>query len=136
MKMNRTKLNKKSLITKLLVALLGVAILVAYVGWGIDYIYASLGEKASAENQRLTHQIESARHEIARISRIVDKRGEKLSQAKDLLASEQKNMPGGLNINDLINTIIEVADRCNVQATPLTTTPPASKMVNDRSYSY
>jgi len=136
MKMNRKKLNKKGLITKLLVALLGVAILVAYVGWGIDYIYASLGEKASAENQRLTHQIESARHEIARISRIVDKREEKLSQAKELLSSEQNNMPGGLNINDLINTIIKIADRDNIQATPLTTTPPESTIVNDRSYRY
>lgn len=136
MKMNRKKLTKEGLITRLLVVLLGVAILVAYVGWGIDYIYASFGEKASAENQQLTYQIESARHEIDRIARIVDKREEKLSQAKELLASEQKNMPGELNINDLINTIIEIARQCHVQATPLTTTPSESTMVNDRSYSY
>ncbi|MFC2122303.1 type 4a pilus biogenesis protein PilO [Bacteroidota bacterium] len=134
--MNRKKLTKERLITRLLVALLGVAILVAYVGWGIDYIYASLGEKASVENQQLTDQIESARHEIDRISKIVDKREEKLSQANELLASEQKNMPGELNINDLINTVIEIARRSHVQATPLTTTPPETQMVNDRSYSY
>ena len=135
MKLKKRNTSKKGIIIKLLVLSLYIAWLVVYFQWGVDSVYLSLLERNNIEHQQLASRIDSARKEIANMPNLVGEREQQFAHVQQLLVMEQGEMPSVLNINHLIRTVVEVADRCQVEAIPLRTTPPESQIINEYHYS-
>ena len=132
----KKKANKKWRVIMLTTVFLYTGCMVVYFLWGIEPLYLSLVEKPNNEHQQLVFQIESAKKELANMPNLVDERVTQLEITKELLSSEQNKIPSGLNINNLIRTIIEVANRYQVKAIPLRTTSPESEIIDRYHYSH
>ena len=136
MELKRRNKSKKWHIIRLSFLFLYIVWMVAYFRWGADLLYIALLKKPNTEHQQLALQIESAREEILKMPNLVDERYQQLTHAQELLIIEQNKIPGELNINNIIRTVVEVGNRWQVMVIPLRTTPPDTQIVNENYYSH
>jgi hypothetical protein len=136
LELKRIITTKKWLIIKLVAVSLYLGLVVTYFLWGIDYVYLGLTDEPTREHEQLSLQIESSKKELANIPNLAVGREHLFAQAQELLASEQSRIPNTLNINDLVRSVIEIANECHVKAIPLNTTPPELKTIGQNSCSY
>jgi hypothetical protein len=94
-----------------------VALLAVYYFIGMDY----LGQRQ--RHEALTAQINKATLTLAQTPGPIPGQELKLAAAQANLAAAQGIMPKDLNSTRVINTILKLADACQVKAIPLTTKP-------------
>ena len=140
MKPRKTNTTKKKWLNKRIIAIfLGTVLSVVFFFWimHMNDAYLSVLKEVKKDHQQLTRQILSAKQELAGIPSFdISVPEQRLARSKELLARELNRIPGALNINDLIGTILETAEDCQVKALPLTTTPPEASVINKYEYSH
>ena len=103
--------------TRLIFILLILGILVVYYLFGMDYL------KQREQQETLASEIADVTRELAQAPKPPPDLEERLAAAKAGLAAEQSEFPSELNSTNIINTILELADTCEVKAIPLVTQP-------------
>ena len=106
----------KNKLTLILIAAI-VVLLVANYLLGTGYLSQSRG------NDTLTDNITQVSRALAQISPPAQGLEAKLAQAEAGLAAAQSDFPKDLNSTRIINTILKLADACQVKAIPLVTQP-------------
>ena len=114
--------------SKLLIAILIIALLVVYYLFGTDYI------NQRRENAALTSQITEATEALAQIPEPPQNLEQRLEAAQARLAAEQSAFPSKLHSTEVINTILELANDYGVRAIPLVTQSWSTEMVGEHSY--
>jgi len=113
---------------KLLVAVLVIALSAAYCFLGLDYA------KQNREQARLKSEIADAEQALAQVPLPPQGLEEQLAAAQASLAAEQMAIPGEINSNQLIDTILNLAKEHGVQAIPLVTQPWSTANVGGYAY--
>jgi Tfp pilus assembly protein PilO len=108
-------LKSKSIITLLIITL--VVLLAVNCLLGIDYL------KQRQKNEALTAQIAEATQTLAQTPTPPQDLEQKLASTKASLAEAQSALPKDLNSTRVINSILKLADACQVKAIPLSTRP-------------
>jgi hypothetical protein len=114
---------------KLLITLLIIVLVVVYCRLGIDYM------KQDSEREALASQITDATQTLAQMSEPPDYLDQQLSAAQASLAAEQSTFPGEMNSTNIVNTILKLAEECEVKAIPLITQPWTTESISDHDYS-
>ncbi len=114
--------------SKLLIAILIIALLVVYYLFGTDYM------NQRRENAALTSQITEATQALAQIPEPPQNLEQRLEAAQARLAAEQSAFPSKLHSTEVINTILELANDYGVRAIPLVTQSWSTEMVGEHSY--
>ncbi len=113
---------------KLLIALLIVILLVVYYLLGMDYL------KQRQQQAALAPQISDVTQVLAQMPEPPQDLEQRLASAQDNLTAEQKAFPGEMNSTRVINTILELADECQVRAIPLVTEPWSAVKIGEHDY--
>ncbi|OGO21878.1 MAG: hypothetical protein A2144_04805 [Chloroflexi bacterium RBG_16_50_9] len=103
-------------LTLILVAA-AVVLLVAYAFLGMDYL------KHRQQYETLGNQIAKASQTLDRTPASPQDLALKLAAAEASLASVQDAVPKDLNSTQIINTVLKLADACQVKVIPLVTKP-------------
>ena len=114
---------------KLLVTLLIIVLLVVYCRLGMDYL------KQGSEHEALASQITDATWTLAQMPGPPVDLDQRLSAAQASLSAEQSTFPGEMNSTRIVNTILKLADECEVKAIPLITQPWTTEAFSDYDYS-
>ncbi len=114
---------------KLLLTLLIIVLLVAYCRLGLDYL------KKGSEHEALASQITDATQTLAQMPEPPVDLEPRLSAVQASLAAEQSTFPGEMNSTRIVNTILKLADECEVKAIPLITQPRTTEAISDHDYS-
>jgi len=113
---------------KLLITLLIIILLVVYYLLGMGYM------KQQKEYEALTSQIADVTQTLREIPKPPQDLEQRLADAQASLAAEQSAFPGKMNTTQVINSILELADDCEVKAIPLITQPWSTEEVGQHSY--
>jgi len=121
---------------KLLIILLIIVLLVVYYLFGMDYM------KQRKEHEALTSQITDVALALKQIPELPQdlehdlERGleQQLAAAKARLVTEQSAFPSKINSTEVINSILELGDDCEVKAIPLVTQPWSIENVGEHDY--
>jgi len=113
---------------KLLITLLVIILLVVYYLLGTGYM------KQQKEQKELTSQTTDVTQTLAQMPEPPQDLEQQLAAAQASLAAEQNAFPTKMNTTQVINTILELADECEVKAIPLVTQPWSMEMVGEHSY--
>jgi Tfp pilus assembly protein PilO len=113
---------------KLLITLLIIVLVVVYCRLGIDYM------KQDSEREALASQITDATQTLVQMPKPPDYLDQQLSAAQASLAAEQSTFPGEMNSTNIVNTILKLAEECEVKAIPLITQPWTTENSSDNSY--
>ena len=114
--------------SKLLITLAIVIILVGYAYFGMGYM------KQRSEHEVLTSQITDVSQTLAQIPKPPQDLEQRLEAARASLAAEQSAFPGKMNSTQIINTILKLADDCEVKAIPLVTQPWSMEDAEEHDY--
>ena len=114
--------------SKLLITVLIITLLVVYYLFGMDYM------KQRMEHEALTSQIADVVQTLEQIPRPPDDLETRLAVAQASLAAEQSTFPSQMNSTQVINTILKLADDCEVKAIPLVTQLWSMETVGEHSY--
>lgn len=113
---------------KLLITLLITILLVAYVYSGTDYL------KQRRQHEALTSQITNATQSLKQMPESPQDLEQRLAAAQVKLTTEQSAFPSHMNSTHIVNTILEIADECEVKAIPLVTQPWSVENVGEHGY--
>lgn len=113
---------------RLLITILIIFLLAVYYLFGMDYM------KQGKEQEVLTSQITEVTQTLEQIPRPPQDLEQRLAVARASLAAEQRAFPSKINTTQVINTIIELADDCEVKAIPLVTQPWSTEKVGEHGY--
>ena len=113
---------------KLLVILAIVILLAAYSYLGTGYT------KQRKEQQVLASQITDVTQVLAQAAEPPQDLEQRLADTKARLAAVQRSFPTEVNSNQVINSILRLAERCHVTAVPLTTEPWSTEEVGGNDY--
>ena len=113
--------------TRLPITIFIIMLLVVYYLLGAGYL------KQRQEHQALTAQIIEATETLKEMPQPQDF-GEQLAAAQASLAVEQNAFPGKVNTTQVINTILKLADECELKAIPLVTQPWSIEKVGEHDY--
>ena len=108
---------------KYIIALITIILVGGYAYFGIG-IMKERGEQAT-----LTSQIASASDILAQLPEPPQDLEQRLATVQASLSAEQDTFPAKTNSTQIINTILEIADYCQVKAIPLVTQPWATEKV-------
>ena len=108
-------MKKKLTYTIIIIVLLAVYYLLFTSG--IDYM------KQREQHPVLASQIADVAQKLAQTPEPPQDLEQRLAAAKESLAAEQRAFPDNLNSTQIINTILKLADECQVRAIPLITQP-------------
>ena len=111
--------------SKLLIAFLIIILLVVYYLFGMDYM------KQRKQHEALTSQIADVPRTLAQIPKPPENLEQQLAAARASLAAEQSAFPSKMNSTQIINTILKLADDCEVKAIPLITDPWSTENVGE-----
>jgi hypothetical protein len=109
--------------------LLIIILLVVYYPLGTSYM------KQRQKQKELTAQIADVTQTLAQIPQPPQDLEQRLAIAQANLATEQNGFPAKMNTTQVINTILELAEDCEVKAIPLVTQPWSTEMVGEHDYS-
>ena len=115
------------MVRRLLITIFIIMLLVVYYILGTSYL------KQRQEHQALTAQLIEATETLKEMPQPQDF-GEQLAAAQTNLAVEQNAFPGKVNTTQVINTILELADKCELKAIPLVTQPWLTEKVGEHDY--
>ncbi len=96
---------------KLIVSLVIILLLVAYFILGMDYM------KQRKAHEVLTSQITDVTQTLAQTPKSLQTPEQRLAEAKASLAAEQNTFPGKQNSTQVINSILTLADDCQLRTT-------------------
>ena len=113
---------------KLLIILLIVVLLVVYYLFGMDYL------KQRRQQTALTPQISDVVQALALMPEPPQDLEQRLASAQADLTAEQSALLSEINSTQAINTILKLADRCQVKAIPLITEPWSAVKVGGHDY--
>jgi cbb3-type cytochrome oxidase subunit 3 len=113
---------------KLLMALLIVALLVVYYLFGTQYLNQRQQQAA------LTLDINDVARALSQMPEPPPDLNRRLATARTALAEEQRALPTRINSTSTINTILKLADECQVKATPLITHPWSTETIGSHDY--
>lgn len=113
---------------KLLITLLIIVLLVVYYFLGMGYM------KQRKEHEVLTSQIADVAQTLKEIPKPPQDLEQRLAAAQASLAAEHRVFPSKMNNTQVINTILELADDCEVKAIPLITHPWSMEEISEHSY--
>ena len=113
---------------KLLIALLIIILLVAYYILGMDYM------KQRRQNAVLASQLTSVGQSLAQTPEPPRDLEQRLVGAQASLAARQSAFPDKPNSTQVINTILNLADDCEVKAIPLVASPWSLEDTGERGY--
>jgi hypothetical protein len=113
---------------KLLITLLIIILLVVYYILGMGYM------KQQKEHEALTSQIADVTQTLREIPEPPQDLEQRLATAQASLTAEQSAFPGKMNTTQVINSILELADDCEVKAIPLITQPWSTEKVGQHDY--
>jgi Tfp pilus assembly protein PilO len=114
---------------KLLIILLVAVLLVVYYLLGMDYL------KQRNEHEALASQITDAAQTLAQMPEPPDDLEPRLAAARASLDETKKSFPDKMNSTGIVNTILKLADNCEVKAIPLITRPWTTRDFSGHSYS-
>jgi len=113
---------------KLLITLITIIVLVVYAYFGMGYM------KQRKEHEVLTSQIIEVTQTLRETPQPPQDLEQRLEAAKASLAVEQSAFPSRMNSTQIINTILKLADVCEVKAIPLVTQPWSIENVGEHGY--
>lgn len=113
---------------KLLITLLIIILIVVYAYLGTDYF------KQRKEWEALTSQITEVTQALREIPQPPQDLEQRLAAAQASLAAEQNTFPGEMNSTQIINTILKLAEDCEVKAIPLVTQPWSTENAGEYDY--
>ena len=123
------KEQRKTLVKrKLIIIMLIVILLVVYYLLGTGYM------KQRKEHEALNYQIAEVTQTVRELPEPPQGLELRLADAQANLAAEQRAFPSQMNSTQVINTILELADDCEVKAIPLITQPWSMEAVWEHSY--
>jgi Tfp pilus assembly protein PilO len=106
---------------RIIIATITLLLLIAFVRWGTDYIQTWVLDSAKPEKVTLAKEIDTVQKSIADIPKPDAQLPVKLAQLEKELEQEGKAIPQSMDGTLVINSILELAQSCNVTATPLQT---------------
>jgi len=106
---------------RIIIATITVLLLVAFARWGTDFVQARVTDSSKPKKAELTTQIETVNKSIANIPDRDDQLVGKLARLEMELQEEGKAIPEPMDSTVVINSILKLAQSCNVTATPLQT---------------
>lgn len=106
---------------KIIIATITVLLLIAFARWGTDFVQARVMDSANPKKAELTKQIDTVNKAIAAIPEPDEQLMFKLAQLEIVLREEGKTIPASMDSTLVINSILELAESCNVTAIPLET---------------
>lgn len=109
------------LVKRIIIASVTVLILIVFMLWGTDYIQAYVLDSVSPEKVTLLKEIDTVNDSIAGIPEPDEQLQLRLSQLETELEEEGKAIPESMDSTLVINSILELAESCNVTATPIRT---------------
>lgn len=121
------KIFKGRLISTFLIIVL-VALLAVYYFLGTDYLRQSQGHEA------LTVHINEVTRTLAQTPPPPQDLESRLAAAETSLAAAQSALPRDINSTRVINTILKLADTCQVRAIPLVTKPWTKENIGQGYY--
>ena len=121
-------MKSRSIITFLIIAI--VALLVVYYFLGMGYLRQRQGHEA------LAAQITKATQTLAQTPKPPQDLEQRLAAAEASLAAAQSAFPTDLNSTRIINTILKLADACQVRAIPLVTKPWSKENIGKGYYAF
>ena len=113
---------------KLLVTLSIIILIVVYAYFGMGYM------KEREEQAALTSQIADASYTLAQVPEPPRDLEQRLAVAQVSLAAEQDAFPGQINSTQIVNTILKLANDCEVKAIPLVTKPWSMEDIGEHGY--
>ena len=113
---------------KSLIIILIVVLLAAYYLLGTDYL------KQHRENGALASQTKKAEQTLAQIPHPPDDLAQQLASAQASLEAIKNSLPPRMSSTVIINTILKLADECQVKAIPLITQAWTTEEYGDYSY--
>lgn len=114
---------------KLLIILLIAALLVVYYLLGTDYM------KQRQEHEALASQINDATVTLAQMPEPPTDLELRLAAAQDSLDTAKSSFPGRMSSTLIVNSILRLAEECEVKAIPLVTQPWTTEALSDYNYS-
>jgi Tfp pilus assembly protein PilO len=106
---------------RIIIATIAVLFLIVFVRWGTDYIQAYVMDSAYPEKVMLTKEIDAANRSIAGMPKRDEQLTLRLAELEKELEEEGKAIPESMDSTLVINSILELAESCNVTVTPLQT---------------
>ena len=113
---------------KLFITLLIIILLVVYYLLGTGYM------KQQKEHEALTSQIADVTQTLREMPKPPQDLEQRLAAAQASLIAEQSAFPDKMNTTQVINSILELADNCEVKAIPLITQPWSIEEVGQHGY--
>ena len=102
---------------RLIIILLIIGAIVVHYFIGMDYM------TQRRQQETLASEITDVTQELAQAPKPPADLEERLAAAEASFAAEQSGFPGELNSTHIVNTILELADLCEVKAIPIITQP-------------
>ena len=113
---------------KLLITLLIIILLIVYYLLGMDYL------KQRRQQAALLPQISDVAQALALMPEPPQDLEQRLASAQADLTAERSAFLSEMNSTQAINTILKLADRCQVKAIPLITEPWSAVKVGEHDY--
>ncbi len=114
--------------SKLPITILIIILAVVYYLFGMDYM------NQRQEQAVLTSQITEVTQTLSEIPEPPQSLEQRLEAAQANLAVEQSVFPDQVNTTRVIDTILRLADECEVKAIPLVTDPWSLENIGEHSY--
>jgi len=114
--------------SKLPIVILIIILSVVYYLFGIDYLNQRKEQKA------LASQLAEVTQTLGDVPEPPQNLEQQLEAAKASLAAEQGALPGKMNTTQVIDTILRLADDCQVKAIPLITEPWSKENIGQHDY--
>lgn len=112
----------------LLITILIIVLLVVYYLLGMDYM------KQRKEHEALASQIADVTQILEQMPEPPQDIEQRLAAAQASLADEQNAFPSKVSSTKVINTILKLADECDVKAIPMVTQPWSTEDVEEHGY--
>ena len=113
---------------KLLIAILIIMLLVVYTYFGMGYI------NQQKEQKVLASQIADVSQTLAQMPAPPQDLEQRLEAVRASLVAEQSAFPSKMNSTQIINTILKLANDCEVKAIPLITQPWSIESIGEHGY--
>lgn len=121
---------KKEVLVSLLIGTVFILLVSSYL-LGTDYLKQLKG------HETLTSQVSEVSQTLAQLAQLPQPPQDleqRLAEAEASLAVLASAFPGKMSSNEVINTILKLADDCEVKAVPLLTQPWSTEKVGEHDY--
>ena len=118
---------KKEVLVSLLIGIVFILLVTSYL-LGMDYL------NQLKEHETLTSQISEVSQTLAQLPQPPQDLEQQLAAAEASLAVLASAFPSQISSNEVIDTILKLADDCEVKAVPLLTKPWSTEKVGEHDY--